>query len=163
MVKEVSTFPVSPGSFVNRKVKTHRHKLRPPRYFFVAMASLFLIVVVLGFTPSYFAIRAGTMHVGWFVHVHGAFMTTWLLVFLTQTILAVRGNLKFHRQLGQFSVVLGVLVWISMGVVIFNAHIGYPIYKNISWDIVLLLTATMNLFGLFFAWGIPRTKKRCGT
>lgn len=59
-----------------------------------------------------------------------------------------------QKVLAQFSVVLGVLVWISMGIVIFNAHIGYPLHTNISWANVLWLFLTMNLFDLFFTWGV---------
>src|SRR5262249_45910477 len=70
-----------------------------------------------------------------------------------------KANLKIHRQLGRFSVVLGALVWISIGIVIFHAHIGYPFHTNISWDNVLLLSLTMSLFGLFFTWGVMIRKK----
>lgn len=124
------------------------------RYFFVAMAFVFIVMAVVGFGQDYQMIYAQHITLIWFAHVHGFFLTAWLLVFLTQTLLAARRNLKYHRKLGLISVVLGGLVWISMGIVIFHAHIGYPPYDKIAWAIVLFLFLIMNLFGLFFAWGV---------
>lgn len=127
-------------------------------YFFVVMASLFNVIAVVGFGQSNQAIYAQNMTIYWFTHVHGALLTLWLLVFLTQAILAAKGNLKFHRRLGQLSVVLGVLVWVSIGIVIFHAHIGYPFHPQISWGIVMWLFSIMILFGLFFVWGVMERK-----
>ncbi len=131
-----------------------RWQLLYARYFFVTMAIVFIVMAVVGFGQDYQMIFSQHIPLFWFSHVHGALLTAWLLIFLFQTILAARGNLKFHRKLGLSSVVLGVLVWISMGIVIFHAHIGYPPYEKIAWAIVLFLFLTMNLFGFFFAWGV---------
>ncbi|HEY4323909.1 MAG TPA: hypothetical protein VGN20_07975 [Mucilaginibacter sp.] len=151
MINELSNPNPTTSSVAGVKIKKPRSGY--VRYFFVTMACLFLIIAAFGFVPSYTTMHAGTL-LNWYVHVHGAIMTLWLLVFLTQAILAAKGNLKFHCQLGQFSVILGALVWISMGIVIFNAHIGFPPHKNIFWYGVLLISSNMNLFGLFFTWGI---------
>ena len=69
------------------------------RYFFVMMAFLFPIIVVAGFTPSYQALADGSYQPHWFVHLHGAIMSSWLLAFFAQAALAAKGNLKFHRKL----------------------------------------------------------------
>jgi hypothetical protein len=108
------------GTIVNEVAST-RASSHTARYFFVGMAILFPIITVIGFTPSYQAMSAGTLSPHWVVHIHGALMTSWLLVFLTQAILAAKGNFKFHRKLGLFSVVLGVLVWLAMATV--SAHL----------------------------------------
>ena len=158
MIKETST-PAITTSLVKSKIKKiPGWKSLYIRYFFVVMASVFIIMAVIGFGEDYHTFYTQHITVNWFAHVHGVLLTGWLLVFLTQAILVVKGNLKFHRQLGQFSVVLGVLVWISMGIVIFHAHIGYPLHSNISWAIVMLLFMTMNLFGLFFTWAVIKRK-----
>ena len=134
--------------------KTVRWQLLYARYFFVAMAFIFIVMAVVGFGQDYQMIYAQHITIFWFAHVHGALLTAWLLIFLTQTILAARGNLAFHRKLGLFAVAIGLLVWISMGIVIFHAHIGYPPHDKIAWAIVLFLVLIMNLFGLFFGWGV---------
>ena len=61
-------------------------------------------------------------------------------------------------MLGLYSIVVGALVYVSMVIVTFHAHIGYPFHKDISWDNVIFLFFTMNLFGLFFIWGILKRK-----
>src|SRR3954454_25227567 len=106
------------------------------------MASLFIIMSVVGFGQDYKRIYTQHRSIWWFGHVHGALLTVWLLIFLFQTILAAKGKFKFHRQLGQFSVVLGVLVWVSIGIIIFHANIGSPVHANISWSLVLFLFLT---------------------
>lgn len=142
----------------NDKGRIIRRQSLYTHYFFVTMAFVFIIIAVVGFGQSLHAIYHQKITLNWIVHVHGALLTIWLLLFFTQALLAAMGNLKFHRRLGQFSVVLGVLVWISMGIVIFRAHIGFPLQANISWDNVLFLSSIMNLFGLFFVWGILQRK-----
>jgi len=158
MIEETSATIVTTSLIKNKAGRIVRRKSLYAHYFFVTMAFLFIVFAVVGFGQDYQLIYAQHITLYWFDNIHGAVLTAWLLVFLTQTILAAKGNFKFHRQLGQFSVVLGVLVWASMGVVIFHAHIGYPFHTNISWDEVLFLFLTMNLFGLFFTWGVIARK-----
>ena len=124
------------------------------RYFFVVMASLFIVFAVVGFGQTLHALYKERIPLHWLVHVHGALLTAWLFVFLSQSILAVRRKFKFHRQLGKISVSLGLLVLVSIAIVIFIAHIGYPFHANIAWGNVLLLSLTMALYGIFFTWGI---------
>jgi hypothetical protein len=93
---------------------------------------LFLVIAMAGFIPSYRALYQGVFHVDWIVQVHGAIMTAWLLLFITQAILAEKGRLKFHRQLGMVSIVLG------------------------GWILTLY---TIALFAMFFTWGILARKR----
>lgn len=142
-----------PASTLDRNVA--RQSTRRDRYFFVAMAILFPILVLLGFVPDYQIILSGQVKVHWFTHVHGVIMSAWLGVFLAQTILVAKGNVTFHRQLGLFSVGLGVLVWLTMGVVTFRALIGNnPPMADGQFDILFIQLYGMLLFGGFFVWGI---------
>lgn len=130
---------------------------RPGRYFFVVMALLFLIISVMGFLPGYQALYYGTgkFPIHWLAHAHGALMTIWLLVFITQTLFAARGHLKFHRHLGLFSVGLGVLIWISMWVASARALIGFnPQVGHFLFNVLIVQFYSIVLFGLFFPWGI---------
>lgn len=154
MIKDIPN-PAFPSDLTaGVKARTVKRHSFYTRYFFAAMAFIFIVMAVVGFGEDYQVIYAQHIRLYWFVHVHGALLTMWLLFFFAQTILAAKGNIKLHRRLGQFSVSLGVLVWISMGVVTFNAHIGYPPHADISWANVLFLFLTMNLYLFFFAWGI---------
>ena len=100
MINEVLTPNVTSAIFKNNAGKSTKLRLLYIRYFFVIMACIFPILVVLGFTPDYQLISSGAVYVHWFLHVHGAIMTSWILVFLAQAVLAASGNLKFHRKLG---------------------------------------------------------------
>lgn len=124
------------------------------------MASLFPVLVVIGFTPDYQMISAGGLEVYWFLHVHGAIMVSWLLVFLAQAILAAKGNLRFHRKLGLISVVLGVIVFLSIGIATVHAKIAYspPLGDDDAWGILSLQLYGFLLFGLLFTWGILARK-----
>src|SRR3954452_15698522 len=103
MIKETSK-PVVTTSLI--KANSHKRVRRQSlytHYFFVVMASIFIIMAVVGFGQDYQLIYTQHLSIWWFGHVHGALLTVWLLIFLFQTILAAKGNFKFHRQLGQFS------------------------------------------------------------
>ncbi len=130
------------------------------RYFFVAMAGLFPIIAVIGFTPNVQDIIGGVSKPHWLVHVHGALMSGWLLVFLAQAVLAARGNFRFHRQLGLLAAGLGVIVWITMGAVAMHILIAnHPPEGSWLFDLMLGALYLMACFGLFFAWGILVRKK----
>lgn len=136
------------------KELTARRPSAYTRYFFIVMAFLFIIFAVAGFVPDYQLMAAKHIPVYWFAHVHGIIMTCWLLVYLIQSVLARKGNIRLHKKLGLASVGLAVLVWISMGIVIYHGNIGDTVFKNVHWCNVLFLGSFMNLFALFFTWGI---------
>ncbi len=136
-------------------VSRDAEKSRFERIFFVAMAVLFPVLAGLGFAPSYQAAYSGQIKLHWFVHVHGALMTSWLLIFLVQSLLAAKGQLRFHRQLGLFSVTLGAIIWISMGMAVVRSLLEFPPpVDDRTWDTVTLSLAVMVLFGMFFTAGI---------
>ena len=132
---------------------------RAARLFFVVMAILFLVIALFGFVPTYQRLGKRLFPLHWFAHVHGAMMAGWLVVFLAQSILAATNRLKFHRQLGQFSVVLGVLIWISMGIIsIVTLKADNPPENHFLFDVLLVQLYLMALFGLFFTWGVLERK-----
>jgi hypothetical protein len=149
--------PVATARSITNHVPTQTTPFRSRyvRYFFVGMASLFPLLVVIGFLPDYQGMLSGNLKAHWFSHFHGAVMTAWLGMFLTQSLLAARGNLKFHRKLGLISVWLGVFVWLTLGITTFRALIGNnPPMADGQFDILLIALYGMTLFGLFFAWGM---------
>jgi len=130
------------------------------RYFFVGMACLFPVIVLLGFGREFQEIGTGKIKPHWVVHVHGAVMSGWILVFLAQAILAMKGNFKFHRELGMFAAALGVLVWVAMGVTSLHMIIAnHPPEGYWFFDLLVAIFYLMACFGLFFTWGILVRKK----
>ena len=160
MINKVLNPNTPADSVTHDGVWKKRLRLCYTRYFFVVMASLFPIMAVIGFTPDYQMIKSQGLEVHWFLHVHGAIMVSWLLVFLAQAILAAKGNLKFHRRLGLISVVLGVFVFLSIGIAIVHAKIAYspPVGDADAWGILSQQLYGFLLFGLLFTWGILARK-----
>jgi hypothetical protein len=125
------------------------------RYFFVIMAAIFPVISLVGFIPSYVAMNAGEFKIHWSAHVHGALMLGWLIIYILQSWLALKGNFKFHRALGLYAVALGIIIWCSMGVASAHALIGNAVpADSFLFDILLVQLYIMQVFGLFFTWGI---------
>lgn len=131
-------------------------------YFFVLMGLLFPAITLCGFLPSWLDMSAGKYEAHWFTHVHAAVMTSWLLVFAIQPILAVTGNLTLHRRLGSLSIWLGILVIIVMVAVTMHMLIvNHPPAGSFLFDLLLTQIHEVITFTLFFTWGIrARTKDR---
>jgi hypothetical protein len=146
---------IQPDSIIGHTQSLSNISARPMRYFFVIMACVFPVLAVIGFFPSYMAVNSGAIKLHWFAHVHGAIMSSWLLLFIAQTWLAAKGNLRFHRQLGLFSVGLGAIVWMCMITASTRARLAYhfPMEDDV-WDILLVELYASSLFALFLGWGI---------
>jgi len=155
-----SAFNTAASSVANHDTAT-KPGSRKGRYFFVAMAILFPIITALGFGSDYMLISANKgLTVHWFALVHGAIMSGWLLIFFVQSVLAAYGNLKFHRQLGLFSVGLGIIVWLSMVIATIRPFVTYaPPVGAPEWDGLLIQLYGIILFGILFTWGILVRKK----
>jgi hypothetical protein len=77
------------------------------RSFYLIMAFVLTALVVLGFSntvPSDFTAPGFPI----FLWVHGAVFTTWMLLFVAQPALILRGSLTLHRTLGWFGAVLAL-------------------------------------------------------
>jgi hypothetical protein len=86
---------------------------RRTRRFYVGMAIAFAITVFAGFSRSYFLkAQFGTPELSLLLHVHGLVFTSWVLFFLSQTILVAAGRTYLHRRLGVAGAVLAALVLI---------------------------------------------------
>jgi len=74
------------------------------RLIYVGMAVLFIAVAVTGFAPRSLAIVTGQMPVPpLIVHFHAATMSSWLALFLAQTLLMRSGRAAVHQSLGALS------------------------------------------------------------
>ncbi|MEO8474929.1 MAG: hypothetical protein ABI477_22190, partial [Chryseolinea sp.] len=87
-------------------------------------------------------------------------MALWLLLFLVQAILARKGNLQFHKQLGLWSMGFGAVMWIAMIIAIIRPRIQYPgpVADERS-SVLLIALHGLIFFGLFFTWGMLVRKK----
>ena len=82
------------------------------RWFFVAAAIGVATIIVAGFAPNY-ALRLlrHDRNLIWLVHAHGVLSASWIVLFLTQTLLIARRRVDLHRKLGVAGAVLAAAVF----------------------------------------------------
>ena len=91
---------------------------RPRSRFFVWSAVVMLVVIALGFGKSFFLRPAfNDKPLPLYLLIHGATMTVWYLLFLTQAALIGAHRIRLHRQLGIAGVALAAAVVVT-GVVV---------------------------------------------
>ena len=75
--------------------------------FHFRMAMVFVVIAFLGFTPTYWArVVSGTFSAPPIVHVHGALLFSWTLLYLAQTSLVASGNVRLHQSVGLIGIAL---------------------------------------------------------
>lgn len=120
-------------------------KLHYDRYFFTASGIWYVIIVFLGFAPSYYLVSffedfdTPTFH----LQLHGIAFTLWVLLYLVQTILIAKRNLKLHMSLG----LLGLLVMLSM------IPTGmFPVVYKVHADMIPIDAGGHNVLRLLFGY-----------
>jgi len=82
--------------------------------FFLWMAVVIVVIAFVGFSRTWF-LKAWTdappLPIS--VHLHGLAATSWLLLYLTQTVLVDRGRTRLHRKLGQWGILVAILTFAS--------------------------------------------------
>jgi uncharacterized membrane protein YozB (DUF420 family) len=147
------------------------------RYFFVAMACLILVVVFAGFAPSFYLRSPFTQDgsLSLLLHVHGIVFSAWIVLFLVQTLLIVRGSRDLHRRLGWLSAGLATAMLFlvaaatveqfrrvpalppppvalslnAFDIIVFGIFVSLAIFrrKQPEWHKRFLLSATLLLLG----------------
>ena len=84
---------------------------RRERLFYTGMAVAVVITVFAGFAPTYY-LRPyfSTPSLTPLLHLHGVVFTSWLVIFLTQTVLVAANRTGIHRRLGMAGAVIAVLM-----------------------------------------------------
>ena len=134
-------------------------RARAARGPFYVVASLLIVAVVLaGFGPSFIQIATGSQPRPWIAHVHAGIYLGWLVLLVSQAVLAARGKIAAHRAVGKFGIGYGALVWV-VGLIVSFALPAMHVRAG-EWDLdraVTFLTiplGDMVLFGGFFAAAI---------
>jgi uncharacterized membrane protein YozB (DUF420 family) len=101
--------------------------------FYFAMALVIAAVVICGFSRT---IGSDLIYPAyprpWILYVHATVFPLWILLFLTQTALVRSGNVKLHRRIGVFGLVLGTIlpiVAIATAISMDRLHIAHG-YRN---------------------------------
>ena len=128
--------------------------------FFATMSLVVAFVILAGFGPSYTASIASTGLPFW-VHLHGAVMTGWIIVFFVQTTLVRRHLLHLHRALGMASIGL-VIVMVPLGIAtdLLAIHRGATPPFFTPAEMFAADLCDMLLFVGLFAWGLVVRRRR---
>jgi hypothetical protein len=104
---------------MNVQARAFRHDT--DHRFFIGAAIGIASIVFAGFARSYY-LRSlfGMPALPLMLHVHGLVMTSWIVLFFTQTCLIAAHRVDWHRRLGMFGAALAVLV-VVVGVIA-NVH-----------------------------------------
>jgi hypothetical protein len=124
------------------------------------MAILLCVVVVIGFTPTYFG--AGMLRAPLpspILHVHGAVFTLWMILYLVQSALISARRVAWHRSLGTVAFCLPpIMIVLGLIAAIDAFHRGVrigPLEPTVSLAIPLLGIASFAIV-IFAAWRARR-------
>jgi hypothetical protein len=101
--------------------------LKTDHGFFSAMAILLACAIIAGFSRSYYLrTLTGAPPLPFFVHVHAAVFTSWLVLFVIQTALVRHGRVDLHQRLGVAGAALAAtMVFVGIVTAILAARSGY--------------------------------------
>jgi hypothetical protein len=136
------------------------HPRGPTRLFFVGMALYMILLVFIGFWPSYFELpfsgqplseeisppltEGAILTPTWLIHLHTAVFLGWIVLFLAQAILVYRDRVGMHVDVG----LRGFLYGISVVV------LGLSLPLQVYWGLVRLGKTTWAEFPAAI-WRLP--------
>jgi hypothetical protein len=139
----MGTEAVVPSPAVVRRVVYRPVNRKLERGFFGGTAFLLCVVVVIGFTPTYFG--AGVFRAPLpspILHIHGAVFSLWMILFLVQTAFIGAHRVRWHRTLGTVAFCLPpLMVVLGMIAAVDALHRGVrigPLTPEVSLAIPLL-------------------------
>lgn len=91
--------------------------------FFVTMAALLLVIVFVGFAPTFYLKNfLDTPELPWYLHVHGAALTALFGMFLAQTLLVATKRTSVHRLLGVLAGAVSIVLVLTTILLILNVQ-----------------------------------------
>lgn len=119
--------------------------------FFPAMSLVLIVLVFLGFAPTYYLRPVSAGPIPAYLHVHGAAMTAWFLLLVVQTALIATRRRGLHRRLGiAGACVAAVIVVLNPLVVVWS--VPHLMAGNGSTQLTaLIVVADLLLVGIFAA------------
>jgi hypothetical protein len=129
------------------------------RRFYAAMPVVASVVIVAGFASTYGPkVITSSRPVPAIVHVHAGVFVCWLLLFVAQTLLVVRGHIQAHVRLGQAGLALaGLMLVTGLATAIDAARAGHTGIPGVEFPdpqgFMLLNVASIVVFSLLVAAG----------
>jgi hypothetical protein len=141
-----------------------RNRLNFDRRFYLGASVVALGLVFWGFAHTYYLkLLFGTPTLTTRLHVHGAVMSAWLILFFVQTFLVSAGRVSVHRRLGIAGISVAVLVVALGTTTTFNAaarEVGrHSAEASMRVTVLGLELVQMALFAGFVAIGIAMRRR----
>ncbi len=134
--------------------------LASERRFFLVMAMLITVTVVFGFMLNAARMQWNFLELPPQVHLHAAVFLAWILLYLGQNWLIVRGSVTRHRQLGMIGASVAavmVVLGITTTVTAIEQHRVPPFFPP---GVFLVLDVLGVIgFGILTAWAIALRKQ----
>jgi len=134
-------------------IETSSSKLIARRHpaFFPALSSVLIVLVFLGFAPTYYLRPVSAGPIPAYLHVHGAAMTAWFLLLLVQTALIAAHRRGAHRRLGIAGACVAVVIVVLNPLVVVWS-VPHLMAGNGSTQLTaLIVVADLILVGIFAA------------
>ena len=118
------------------------------------------LIAVVGFWPTYFGpLVRGTIAQPLLIHLHATVFVGWLVLFLTQVVLAATGRIAWHLRLGRIGIGYGVLV-IVVGLLTGISRSANRFRLGLGGEHLLFVAfADMTVFAIFFGAAIALRRK----
>jgi hypothetical protein len=129
------------------------------RRFYAAMSAVAAAVIVAGFANTYGPkVITGSRPVPAIVHVHAGVFACWLVLFVAQTALVLRGRVQAHMRLGQAGMALaGLMLLTGLATAIDAARAGHKGIPGVEFPspegFLLLNVASICVFSVLVAAG----------
>jgi len=147
------------GERSQERLTSQRSKTLDHR-FYIGMAFAMAAGVFAGFTPTYYA--RNHFHgpaIPFWVQIHGAFFTAWILFYLLQNLLAINGGMKLHRRLGVVGGILAVgVVLLGSAISLRQAMQGRSFPFPDTYSLLAVSFGQMLLFGVFITVGLAKRR-----
>jgi hypothetical protein len=135
------------------------------RPFYIGASLLMGLIAVVGFWPTYFGpLVTGTIAQPLLIHIHATVFTGWLVLFLTQAVLAATKRVAWHLRLGKIGIGYGVLL-VVVGLITGALRSSRLPLGGQAEGLLFAATSDMIVFSGFFAAAIvyrrqPQVHKR---
>jgi hypothetical protein len=117
----------------------------PPGRFSSRIAVIAILIVLAGFSSSFFGAVTGKAPLTLLVHLHALVFFAWLLLFLAQATLVAKGRVAVHQRLGIASVGLAIaMIGIGYQTAITAARRGYDLPLDHTHDPLRFLVFTLG-------------------
>jgi hypothetical protein len=146
------------GPQASRHIATPSRVHRRP--FYIGVSLLMGLIAIVGFWPTYFGpLLLGTIGQPLLIHLHATVFTGWLVLFLTQVVLAASGRMAWHLRLGRIGIGYGVVV-IIVGLLTGISRSADRLRAGLGGERLLFVAvADMTVFSIFFGAAIALRRK----